>query len=149
MTNPYSQEFKKREKEYPVEMIYLSGLESIEILQPVTDASNFIQMFPFYGVLYNTNILTPNDDEFKSLTAIDDHRFISARNTTIFFEDRTATVPHSSPSCPGNTPLKVTLINDLPPTNIPWGSYDNGILSQDSQNTGISTTNFKGCYSYE
>lgn len=149
MTNPYSQEFKKREKEYPVEMIYLSALESVEILQPVTDASNFIQMFPFLVSPYSTEILTPNDDEFKSLTAIDDHRFISARNTTIFFEDRTATVPHSSPSCPGNTPLKVTIINDLPPTNIPWGSYDNGILSQDAKTPGYFSINFKGCYSYE
>ena len=149
MNNTYSQEFKKQEKEYPIEMIYLSGLKSIEILQRVTDSSNFIQMFPFVSVPYTTTMLTPNNHEFKSLNAIDGHRFISARNSTVYLEDRTASIPHSSPSCPTNNRLKVDTIANLMPTNTLFGINETWNISPILNYSDVKPTNFKGCFSFE
>lgn len=149
-TNPYSQEFNKPEKEYPVEMIYLDGLKAIELMQPVTDISNFVQLFPFAGAAYTTPKLNPSGDEFKSLTPIDGSRFIAARCCTLFFEDRTVSLPHQpSSSCPDHDYIEVEPIDELNPVNGTWGTFNFTFPNPDSQSPSVDQTSFKGCYSYE
>lgn len=149
MKNTFSQEFHKPEKEYPVEMIYLSDLEAIEILQPVTDASNFIQMLPFNSTPYAATMLTPSSDEFKSINAIDGKRFIAARNCTVYLEDGSATIPHNPPSCPTSTQVEVELIRELDPTNSIWGTQNSDNIPRITYSATPLSTTFKGCHSYE
>lgn len=119
LQNTRSQQFKKPQKEDPTEMIYLKDLKSIELLQCVQDSSNFIQLFPSAPSGYYASALTADNREYKSLSPIDGERFISMRSGVVFLEDRTVSLPHSTPSCPGNNIIPVSLIRKLPPKQYP------------------------------
>ena len=152
MQNTHSQQFKKPQKEDPVEMVYLKDLEAIELLQCVYDSSNFILLYPFFITNYTTSMLTPDGREYKSLSAIDGKRFISMRSEVAFLEDRTASLPHSTPYCPNDNSLDVEPIKELPPIQYPvqgnLGSVDI-IYDIISPSNYIFPSIITNCHSYE
>ena len=119
LTNPYSQQFQKPQKENPTEMIYLKDLKKIELLQWITDSANFIQLDPFPTNNYYTYILIPDGREYKSLSPIDGKRFISMCSGLVYLQDRTAAFPHSTPNSPGDNKMYIKLIKKLSPIKYP------------------------------
>ena len=133
INNPYSQQFVKRNKENPVEMVFLDGIGSVELLQPIFHQSDFIQLFPYSNSNYTTTMFSPNSNEFKSLARLGSGTywsFISTRNTEIYLQDRTVNLPHSTLSCPDEQSIDVMSINALQiiqsPCNIDCGT--NGLF---------------------
>ncbi len=117
--NPFSQQFKKPQKDNPIEMIYLNDLRTVELLQCITDSSNYIQLAPFAASNYITSMFSPDNREYKSLSPIDGKRYISMRSGVVYLEDRTVSLPHSSNLCPDDQYVEVKKIKDLPPVKYP------------------------------
>lgn len=110
--NVFSYEFNKKDKEDPIKMIYLSGLGTIELLQPIYDSSDFIRLEPFSGVSYNTTFLSPNRRQYNNLQHIGGLCYFSFHRKKYFLLNRTATPPFSTLTCPSFKTIKV-----LPITN--------------------------------
>ena len=115
MANTHSQQFVKDSKNPPIDMEFLSGIGKVEILQPMTHMSDYIQLTPYATTNYNTTMLNPNYNEFKSLCKIrfTSGCFISTRNAEIYIQDRTANLPHSTASCPTDYTLNVKTIDKI------------------------------------
>jgi hypothetical protein len=152
LTNPYSQQFQKPEKENPTEMIYLKDLKKIELLQWITDSANFIQLDPFPTSSYYTDMLTPDGREYKSLSPIDGKRFISMCSGLVYLQDRTAALPHSMPNCPDDNKMYIKLIKKLSPINYSLSIdkiNNNNVSLPPFSLTPIVCPIDNACYSYE
>lgn len=98
--NIFSYEFKKKDKEDPIKMIYLSELGTIELLQPIYDSADYIQLEPFGGGGYSTTYLSPQRRQYNNLQRIGNQCYFSFHKEKYFFLNRTATLPFSTQSCP-------------------------------------------------
>ena len=154
MTNTYSQQFLKAEKENPVKLVYLKGLYKVELLQPITDSSNFVLLNPCPTVSYTAKMLNPDGREYKSMSRVglptNSKLFISTRNGAFYLQDRSITPPYSNTACPSNNNLTVGIIDPVAIINGTFAANRTNyvyLLLSSSSKVSTPTINNK-CYSY-
>ena len=154
MTNTYSQQYLNNEKYNIVEMTYLEDMRRVELLQPLTDSSNFIQLNPYATSPYTSTILTPDGKEYFSLNRVlllsTLTSFISVTNGKIYLQHGDSSVPHSNSSCPSNSNLSVSIISSLSINNAPkptaQTNYYNTLMTTNRPILSNSLNN--NCFSY-
>lgn len=112
-SNLYSQQFIIDTKREPLRMTYLPDLSSVELIQENSLLSHFILMQPFSTLPYSASRLTPPGELYYNLDNITGRHFIAACGSIFYFQDRTMSVPASTPSCPGNGEVEVEEIDNL------------------------------------
>ncbi len=116
MTNIKSQQFGVTNKLTPIDMIYMSDIDKVEIVQPIVSGADFIQLSPYSSSGYTTSALIPNNESFKSISTIKyaNSTFIATHIAELYIQNRTASLPHSTATCPSDYSVTVEKINNLP-----------------------------------
>lgn len=131
-TNIYSYEFQKPEKEDPIKMVYLSDINSVELLQPVYDSANFILLEKLLkGTNLTATMLTPFGGlKYQNLENIGGCCFMSFHKDNYYIQNRHAVVPHSNVQCPANTNIYLTVINNIPLYNSETNEQKNNVVNK-------------------
>lgn len=117
--NVFSYEFKKENKEDPIKMVYLSDLGTIELLQPIYDSADYIQLDPYIGSSYITTYLFPQGRQYNNLQRIGNQCYFSFHREKYFFLNRTSSTPFSTQSCPSFKEIEVNTITNESLMDIP------------------------------
>lgn len=150
MTNPYSQQFEVEKIETVRKMAYLPDLGSVEIDADGSVSSSFTQLYARATANYITNCLLPGMGNFCRLRVTDGIHFITSHGNQFYIQDRTASLPHSDPTCPVDKDRKVEVIQKLTPAvAIPGMSGTYNLIPAASTATVLTQTIVTDCFSYE
>lgn len=128
--NIYSYEFQKPDKEDPVKMVYLDKLKMIELMQPIQDSMDYIQLDPYAVASYSTSGFVPGGREYRGMSKMDGQRFITTSGPLYYLQDRTVTLPHSTVACPDDYQKDVVIIpNEVASPYYNNNKYDNSVNS--------------------
>ena len=116
--NTYSVAFEKIQKENPVRMTYLDKKNTVELLQPIVHASDFVEFDLNNNSGYITPMLTPTNDVYRTMHSIYGRSFISSHENQIYLQNMTASFPPSTAGCPAIDYLEVFHIDNVIPVSI-------------------------------
>ena len=111
--NTYSVEYPLPQKYNPIRMVYHSGLNAVEILQPVYNASDFTMIDLGNTSSFVAPVLNYTSYRHYSMHGMHGNCFISSHENQIYLQNRSAALPPSTPGCPNVDFVNVSQIEPL------------------------------------
>ncbi len=112
--NPYAVEYLLPQKFNPVRMVYHNNYNAVEILQPVYNISDFTMIDLGNPSPFVAPVLNPTPDKYYTMHGMYGKCFIASHENQIYLQNRSASLPPSTPGCPDVDYVNVSHIELLP-----------------------------------
>ncbi len=117
--NPYAVEYILQQKFNPVRMVYHNNLNSVEILQPVFNISDFTMIDLGNPSPFVAPVLNPTPDKYYTMHGMYGKCFIASHENQIYLQNCGASLPPSTLGCPDVDYVNVSHIELLQTLTMP------------------------------